>query len=323
MTLNELRLRLTETAGGLGDFQALSKNELANGYCEADEKDDEVSMNAYWAAILLRYWHWIFKWKDNSVSLHPTDDDLFAWLHDAITDAFNYRSWRTKRRDAYAERDLKEKGIIQKVWIDNPQFVHDENAADKSINFFLGAKRGKMYQEANKHKRKVNVTTYSIDAMVDDNGDCALDYTGAVQEDNHSSGANDLICKFLHDGYGIEALIIDGIINYDSFKEIKKSHYEYDETVDEETGELVVNKEKVYDYSSTFDMRKLVKHLNSVNQEFMQSYFCEIYSLTDVEGDAILAKLKKLNNSKLYDYIKKTLIQIRQSPELLGFLIKN
>lgn len=317
MTINELHTNLVTYASGLGDYQSMTKNQLAHGFCDADEAGDDLKKNAYWAAVLLRYWHWIWRWKENSASLHPSDEDLFSWLNDAIQDAFNYRSWREIRHDAYAEADLREKGIIQNVWIDNPQFVHDENAADKSINFFLGAKRGKMYQEANKDKRRVNVTSYSIDAMVDENGDCALDYSGAVEDDHRVSGAKELINRFLKDGYQVEAIILDGIINHDSFKETKTKQSKI--KIDEETGEEY--EEKYYDYDSSFDPRKLVKHINSINQEFMQTYFCNEYEITDLEGNAILEKLGNLNNGKIYNYIKKTLIQIKESPELLSYLL--
>jgi len=318
MTLNELNTNLTSMAALLGDYQAMSKNDLANGYCDADEEGNEPLRNAYWCAILKRYFHWTWRWKQDSASLNPSDEDLFCWLNDAITDAFNYRSWRPIRHDGYAEKDWVKAGNPYKAfWIENPQFVHDVNAADKSINYFLGAKRGKMYQEANKDKRKANVLTYSIDSMVDENGDCALDYVGAVDDVGTGSGVVDLINRFINEGHTIEAIILDGIVNHDSFKDKKSSHYVYD--VDQETGEEI--KEKVYDYSSEFDPRKLVKHLNSVNQDFL-TYFCHNYEISVDEGKQAIEKLHSLNNSKLYTYIKKTLIQIKETPELLSYLTR-
>ena len=318
MTLNEIHKSLCAAASGIPDYASLTKNQLANGYCDADEAGDKILMNSYWAAILLRYWHWTYRWKESCSSLRPSQEDLFLWLNEAITDAFNYRSWRKVRHDGYAEKDLVAKGDHTPVWIENPQFVHDENAADKSINFFLGAKRGKEYQEANKHRRKLNAVCYSVDELVGEDGDTVLDHIGQTDK-NICNGAKELIERFLQEGNGIGALILDGIINHDSFKQTKSVKYKVE--IDEETGEE--HKEKGYDYKSTFDIRKLVKHLNSIDESFMRNYFCGMYEVSDIESNSILKMLAGMDNSKLYSYIKKTLYKIRLSDDLLGYLTAN
>ena len=157
-------------------------------------------------------------------------------------------------------------------------------------------------------------------------GDSALEEAGAVEEIDHTNVVQYIVQKFLHSGRTIEALILDGIANHDAFKENKTSHIETDveEVVDENTGEVkeVETKEKVYDYSYTFDPRRLVKHLNTINQQFMEEYFSEEYGVSLEECMNILDKLHKLNNTKLYNYIKKTLINIKQDSDILSCLQK-
>lgn len=320
--LQEAQEQFRRSANTLGDYSILTKTELANGYCDAEEAGDEILRSAYFSALMLRYWYKIYEWKRDSASLHLEEDDFIGWLSESLRIAFVYRNWRyeykaivsLKNNGEFLGWELDENGNK----IPNPYYWKvDPNAPDKIINRCCFSTRGREYQFHNKDKRRANVTVYSMDSMVDENGDCALDYAGAVENISITNGAFELIHRFLNDGRMLEAVILDGIVNHDSFKEDKSYHYEYD--TDEETGEEI--KEKVCDYSTEFDPRKLVKHLNSINQDFMQNYFCNEYDITDIEGNAILEKLNKTSNSKLYKYIQKTLIQIRETPELLNYLI--
>lgn len=324
MDVKEIQLSLIKCASELGDYQSMSKLELANGYCEADEKGDEHSRSRYWAALLLRYWYKIFEWAENSRSCKLQLEDFVDWLNNSLLDAFYYRSWWWEyecvvREGKFVEYKLDANGnkiLNQHYWKIDP------NAADKSINYFCAARRGKEYQALNKHKRKTNVLTYSLDATRDDVGDYALEKAGAFTNPDHSHFIQYIVCKFLNQGRTIEALILDGIANQDSFKQTRTSHYQTEEEVDEDTGEITVTKEKVYEYDSKFDPRKLVKHLNTINQEFMHNYFSVEYDVPFSECDTILNKLKTLNNAKLYNYIKKTLENVKQDKEIISCLRK-
>ena len=323
MDIKEIQLSFIRTARGLGDYQSLTKLELANGYCQADEDGDQDLRSEYWSALMLRYWYKIFEWIENSKSCRLQPEDFVDWLNNSLMDAFYYRSWwweyeSVVQHGKFIEYKLDENGNK----IPNEHYWKiDPNAADKSINYFCSARRGKEYQALNKQKRKSNVLTYSLDSTVEEVGDSALEKFGAYESPDHSNVVQYIVCKFLNEGRTIEALILDGIANHDAFKENKKSHYEIDkeEVVDERTGEvkIVETKEKVYDYSSTFDPRRLVKHLNTINQDFMKNYFAVEYGVTLEECDEILNKLKGLNNTKLYNYIQKTLINCRQSSEIM------
>lgn len=312
-SLKDLLVSYKECAAQLGDYKLLTVRELAEGYCKADEENDEKKLNRYYSALFLHYAGVIPKWQVSCASLNVDVKDLVTWLHEAIQDALYYRSWMRKRHDHKAEKAC---GYKEKIWIDNPQYVEDENAADKSIHYFISAKRGKEYQAANKDKRKTNTQTYSVEGQVDDNGDCALDYMGCIKEPIEPDGTKDLIRYFLSKNKRIEALVLDGIINGDSFKD--KKVITYKETQDSQGRDI--NK-KFINHDGVFDKRKLVKHLTSINQDYMQKIFCPCYSLPFEEGLELFDKLKQISNGRLYKYIEKTLIEIKSNKRLLSYLI--
>ena len=50
----------------------------------------------------------------------------------------------------------------------------------------------------------------------------------------------------------------------------------------------------------------------------MKQYFSVEYEISLADCDAILEKLHKLNNTKLYNLIKKTLINVRQDSDIMS-----
>ena len=54
----------------------------------------------------------------------------------------------------------------------------------------------------------------------------------------------------------------------------------------------------------------------------MKNYFSIEYGVTLDECTTILNKLKNLNNTKLYNYIKKTLENVRQDKDIMSCLQK-
>ena len=321
MTLEEMKQSFARRAAGLGDYALLTKTELANGYCDAEAEEDDIKMDEYWSAIILRYWYKIYGWIESCKSLHLEATEYVNWLNDALTVAFQYRSWRPTLKDGSP----------------NPHYYEqDSNVADRSINFFCGTWRGRVYQEMNKDKRRVNVLTTSLEQSVEDVGDAALEAYGFYTEDPEIDSIPNIVHLFLDKGRDIEALIIDGIAYGDSQREIKEkktvmvsSYYDNDEeedslddedsldALDEKT--YVEEEKEVNTYSYQLDTRKLVKHLNEINQSYME-FFATKYDVSEERIEEIYNKLKKLNNSKLYRYIKKTLVNLKSDPKVLSMI---
>lgn len=333
MTLDEIQQGLHREASLLGDYQNMSKTYLANKYCDAEEamwlaqengdvkeaKHQDSLRSKYLSALMLRYWFKIFKWKVDSVSLRLEDSDYISWLSKALWVAFYYKLWRYEYKakvqfGKFIEWELDKNGnkIPNKYYYKN-----DDTAVDKIINQCCFSIRGREYQYANKDKRKCNTQTYSLDASVDENGDCALDYAGAYTVDkSYLSGSEEIIDMFIKKDKIIEAIIVDGIINYDTFneKKSKESIIVYDTDAGEKKEETITK------VTSEFNPKKLVRYLNMIDQTFIQG-FCSNHSIEEGKSLIVFDKLKKMSNSKLYKYIEKTLIEIKQTPELLECLM--
>ena len=330
MTIWELQSAFRNNASILGDYQSMSKTDLANGYCDADEaaieaktvgdidkaSKYEVLRSAYYSALMLRYWYKIFDWQRNSSTLNLYPSDFVDWLSDSLYVAFYYRAWRYEyeaivKEGRFVEYKLDENGNK----IPNRYYYKvDPNAPDKIINRCCASMRGRVFQFYNKDKRKVDTQSYSLDAMVESEGDYAIKHAGAYTSDSsrYTDGAYVLIQTLLDRGENLEALIVDSIAYYDTYKQEKNVIVQ--KKIDEETGEEINH--KYVSISNRFDPRKLVKHLNNIDEQFILS-FCKTYNLSNSIGHKILDKLKSLTNVKLYKIIEKTLEEIRQSPALL------
>lgn len=335
MTLNELNLSFKEDASYLGKYQDMDKTALANGYCDADEaltfakeanNKKEISKqmklkSAYFSALMLRYWYKIFEWMQNSNSLNLTSDEFVNWLSHSLYVAFYYRMWRYEYK-----AEVKEGKFIDWKYdeegnrIENPYYyIKDNSAVDKIINRCCLSMRGRVYQFHNKDKRRINVQSLSIEKMMEEAGDAFIDDLNDFNIDTYEDvpksfqGIYQLVTTLLQRDEGIEALIVDGIANRDSFKTSLRKETEVQ--VDEETGEEYEDEKQIRE--EIFNERKLVHHLTSINKTFMRK-FCEEYSVGVEQADLLYNKLQELSNYKLYKYIKKTLLEIKEKPELLN-----
>ncbi len=173
-TIHTMQNNFKLDAEQLGNYEAMSKTELANGYCDADEAGDEVMKSAYFSALMLRYWYKIWAWQKESASLHLAPTDFVDWLVDSLIIAFTYRTWRyeykpkvsLKNNGAFEGWELDENGNK----IPNPYYYKvDPDAPDKIINRCCFSTRGREYQYHNKDKRSANVNTTSLDSLIDEN----------------------------------------------------------------------------------------------------------------------------------------------------------
>lgn len=330
MDLKEIQAAFASDAAKLGDYALLSKTELANGYCDADEaervaKEENNAVeiekqgalrSSYYSALMLRYWHKIFEWMSNSSSLHLDPDEFVNWLSDSLYVAFYYRIWRYEHK-----ADVKHGKFIDWVRDDSGQlipnpyyYITDPNSPDKIINRCCASMRGRVYQFHNKDKRKASVTASSIDQMIEETGDSSLSFTGCYEEAPKVDGVKGLISTLLHKGNDIEALIVDGIAYRQSFKAHKvKTNI----TIPAEDGEIITD--TITSKVQVFDARRLVKHLTHINPDFMTK-FCRYYAIEEERGVDIYNKLTSMSNPKLYKCIEKTLIQIRDNPKLFSYI---
>ena len=333
--LKELQKAFQKEASLLGDYQALDKTQLANGYCDAEEamwkaqeEGDEVEAttqsrlrSAYNSALMLRYWYKIYEWKLNSATLHLDDEEFVEWLRKGIWVALYYKMWRWQFKAI-----CKEGKFIEWVLDDTGNKITNEyfwqvdyNAPDKMINRCLQSIRGREFQFHNKHRRSINTQDVSLDNMIQEAGDEAVDFANCTTEDTltTSDGAKYIVSTLLKRQEGIEALIVDGIANRDSFKIDSRKEKEMIWNNETECEEEVEFKRE----TSSFNPRKLVAHLSNIDENFMKK-FCSLYNLDKEEGNNLFNKLKSIPNYKLYRIIDKTLVELKSEPTLLATLIR-
>ena len=106
MNIREIQKSFMFHASLLGDYEGMTKSQLANGYCDAEEAGNEALRSSYYAALMLRYWYRIFEWERSSKSLQLELEDFVIWLDDCLRDALYYRSWRPLRQ---IEKRLRDK----------------------------------------------------------------------------------------------------------------------------------------------------------------------------------------------------------------------
>lgn len=317
MTVTDYQKTLIEEASFLGDFQNLSKTALANGYCDADEALEQAKLvhnaadeykydklrSAYHAALMLRYWYKIFEWQKSSSSLNLDFIDFVDWLYDSLWVAFYYRMWRYEyKAEVKHGRFIAWKLDADGNRIPNP-YYNDPNAPDKIINRCCGSMRGRVYQYYNKDKRKTDVQKYSIDQSKEAFGDAAYyDVEEMYTQDFKNDGTYSIIESLIKQDKLIEALIVDGVVNYNSFKEQRAS--------DGRTCTM------------EFSKRALVKHLNSLNRNIL-SEFILTYNADKTKVIDAVNIIENTSNQKLYKMIDKVFLQIKNSKDLLECLYTN
>lgn len=154
------------------DWRTRNKNDLANAYI--DNENNEILRDAYFSALMLRYWGNIGKYYNSSKSSGFTIDECYSWLVEAIEYALKARKWR----------DL------------NSPLSKDKNAPDKVINRCIYSRRQYYYYLSNLDKRKSNFNSFSLDSISNDN----------EIDESHNYLLSDLSYSFSNKGYDINTI---------------------------------------------------------------------------------------------------------------------
>lgn len=265
----------------LGDYQSISINDLANGYCLAIDENDESGKNKYLSALILRFWYTIDKMYKKSSNIGLDREDFFGWLVEAIDYACKYRAWQNPEKNTNAQA---------------------------AINQCINTIRLQHYYEYNLDKHRANYNTMSLDAPINDGEDQSLydifaDGTVDLSETMEAtSEVNYLVQSFINKKKIIEAIIFDNIAYNDVEKHTKKTI----KGIDNDNGESY----KYTKYSHEFWPYKLVQVLGSLTDSY-QNYFMSKYDIVPAELSAAFEAIKKANNQKLYKYVSKALADAR------------
>lgn len=270
-------LRLYESvADRIDGWRKINKNKLFDLYIE--NENDKLISEAYFSAIVARYWKLIDKYYSNS-KFGVDVTDCYSWLIDSITYVLQNRVW------------LKE----------SSKLYGDPNGPDKAVNIKMRCMRLTHYQLLNKDKRSSNLGTVSMDELTDEAGDLAMDFIGAVSEPDVSLTEST-----------VEKMISDCVNAYDYFTAVLLDMITYQDVFEyrEDKSEMFtnINKRKVHKIIKSFDddfyksfaeqYRVSEKRIKDMREFFSALKQERIYELVDTS-------LSRLRNSKMKKMISR------------------
>ncbi len=138
--LEEYKEAFRRCADTIDGWRELSKNELCFR-CVANKGNSRL-YDAYFAAIMYKYWHLIAKYYYQSSNV-ATWEDCYDWLEDSVYWALELNAWNDKSSSIYK----------------------DPNGPDKMINRCMKCARLTFYQYINRKKRRDNFGLLSLEEM--------------------------------------------------------------------------------------------------------------------------------------------------------------
>lgn len=192
--LDEYKELFRQRAELIEGWKDLSKNDLCRKYVE-NEGDSDLQ-DAYFSAIMYRYWHLISKYYYMSKNV-ASPEDCYEWLEDSVYGCLKATSWNRKDSSIY----------------------NDPNGPDKVINRCMKCARLTYYQFINRKKRKDNFGLLSLEELTELFGNTVEEpLSGTKTDDNVSTWAVEEYIKksFSKKDYFV-AVMLDCILTQDVF----------------------------------------------------------------------------------------------------------
>lgn len=264
-------------------YESYTIDELADEYCAAVDRNDEVYKNIYISALILRFWYTIDKmYKANNVAPSLEYEDFFWWLYEAIEYACKYRGWQdpTKRLNA-----------------------------QQCINKCIDTIKLQKYYELRLDKRKAVNHCCSMESSVgeeskDGNTKTLKDMLESEESLDDCYADDDaimLVQNYIDRNKIIEAILLDNI----AFNDVQR-HYK--KTIKTQTADG--NKLRYVEHSSAFWPYRLVQIVSKLPDTYKNSFLAR-YRISEKKLNAILEVIHRANNQKLYKYLYKTLAELR------------
>ena len=265
-------------ASRLGDYQAMSPDQLMNGYVEALDAGAKLKQSEYLAAVVLRYWYTIGKkFLKDGKALKLEIEDCYTYLVEAINLAAKYRAWLNLEKNVNAQTCVLQ--ALNTVYV---RAYYIANLDKNSVNYKPNASLDFS------PTTESNSESVFADSLEDEA------YSDQIAYEESAESAKNYIQRMIDNGKYVEAIILDQIAFGDTMREkIIKSTY-----VDE-TGEKI----RVSEKQSEFWAHKLVKNLAELDDNY-KKYFTETYKVALEPLNATLTKIGKANNQKLYRYMR-------------------
>jgi hypothetical protein len=281
--LKEIYDNYLRDASLLGDFQSLSKTELANGYCDADDSGDGAKKSQYFSALMLRYWYKIFEFSESSKFAQLELGDFSSWVSESLLMGLKYRRWRDLSHPLHK----------------------DPNAPDKVFQRSLYSTRQRWLRHLNISSRKINyVENFHLEDVLSYDGDEVY-----VENSERESKMD----KFLYDNNSYSELDLESSTHLIVRDFIKKGNLMGAVITDSISHQVYVKA------GSKISKYELSKYLRSLNSTY-KNYFESTYDVRQEQLDNILVKLSNISRHQLRNYVNKTLEKIKNNKNLMSML---
>lgn len=243
-------------------------NDLADGYCEAVEHNNEENKNIYISALLLRFWYAIDKMYQKVKQCGYDREDIFYRLYKCIDDACAYKAWRDPEKHTNAQACINQ--VISTRGV--PALIY----------------------EAGLQKNTQLLTV--LDDPISDDGATTFGDMLEDEEEFYDSSKN-IIQGLIRKGNIVEAIIADTIAHNDCFKHNSKTIKE-----EKEDGDPY----RYTEHYSEFWPYKVVQKLNEIDANYVKN-FINTYTIDDNKAAIAFKRLIDANNQKKYKMITSTL----------------
>lgn len=282
--LNETKKDLTEQARKLvKPYEQYSIDELADAYCDAVDSDNSTLKDIYISALILRFWSKIDKmYRANTTAPSLEHEDFFWWLYEAIEYACKYRGWRDETKNVNAQQCINK--CIETIQLQ--KYYNLRLDKRKAANYCISME-APIYGETEEAATTLGDTLESEEII----------------DDFSSDDAMSLVQSYINRNKIIEAIIIDAI----AFNDVQKHFKKTIKTTNSE-GETY----RYVEHSSEFWPYKLVQTVTKLPASY-KTDFMRRYHISEEKLTAVLSALSKVNNQKVYKYLRNTLAELKTS----------
>ena len=198
--LDEYRELCREKASIIPNWKNIPKNDLFRQYIE--HEDDQYLRDAYYCAIMYKYWPAIQHYHYACNQLAPPEE-CYNWLVRAVTYTLKHRRWEDPTSSIY----------------------QDPDGPDKMVNRSLKSARLTYYQYLNRYKRKEDFGLLSYEQLKEDYDTVNFDLVD--EHNNVNINTLDLaqyIKRIFYKKDYFLAFMLDAILNEDCFSTTKDGY---------------------------------------------------------------------------------------------------
>lgn len=283
--LNETKKDLTEQARKLiKPYEQYSIDELADAYCDAVDSNNSTLKDIYISALILRFWHKIDKmYRANTTAPSLEHEDFFWWLYEAIEYACKYRGWRDDTKDVNAQQCINK--CIETIQLQ--KYYNLRLDKRKAVNYCVSME-DPVYSDGTSDSAQTLADTIESDEVIDDFS---------------SDDAITLVQSYINRNKVVEAIIIDAIAFNDVQRHFKKTI---------KTKNAAGEDYKYVEHSSEFWPYKLVQIVSKLPASYKKSFMSK-YDISEDKLTTVLDSLSKVNNQKIYKYLRHTINDLKVS----------